>query len=206
MSVFKVKLNNVRQGLLDRDPATMQVAGRGLGEQINPSLQRQVYVMGPNLINRLLSDGEVFTDCNYWKRFAYPNVPLEEAFIEVVTDDGSVYSDMSGESTFPRVWDVTAVGGTTFATEDNIVDIAGESGGHAVFVQITNKNTAGSGEDVKIRLNGLTNATLDLAAGDTQIFNAGDLSVSHIAIDNSASGAGDVDVQIVASVRSVCRS
>jgi len=203
MSVFKVALNNTDQGLLDLDPSTASantVTGGGLGNQMQPSIQRGVYIMGPNLVNRLLIDGETFSDCNYWKRFAYPQVPLNEAFIEVVTDDGSIYSDVPSENTFPLVYDITAVGGSTFS--DNQADIYGDTGGYATFAQITNN---GSGA-IKVRLNGLTDAAFDLAAGDTQVFNSGDLSISLIEIDNSASGAADADVQIICSVRSICNS
>ena len=59
MSVFRVRLTNNRQGLLDVYDN-----------------QRTAYIMGPNRINRVLKDGEVFTDCNYWKRFAHPPLPL----------------------------------------------------------------------------------------------------------------------------------
>ncbi len=110
MSVFRVKLNNVDQGRLDLDPSTHSAgAGYGqLGDAFGVSKQRQVYVMGPKKINRLLSDGETFSDCNYWKRFAYPQVSYEQAIVEVVSDDGSVYSDVEEENTF--------VVGSTFAT------------------------------------------------------------------------------------------
>lgn len=204
MSVFRVKLNNVNQGLLDLDPSTASagsVVGQGLGDQMNPSIQRGVYVMGPNLINRLLLDGETFTDCNYWKRFAYPQVPYNEAFVEVVTDDGSIYSDVASENTYPRVYDRTIAASDTFG--DNEIDIVGDTGGYATFAQITNN---GSGPDIKVRLNGLTSAAFDLAAGDTQVFNSGDLSISLIEFDNTASGATDADVQVIVSVRSVCNT
>jgi hypothetical protein len=85
MSVFKVKLTQgigrTAQGYLD--PAVVNGA----------SIQRTIYAPGPNKINRKLFDGQTFTDVNYWKRFAYPNLAHENAFIEVVTDDGSVWSD-----------------------------------------------------------------------------------------------------------------
>ena len=84
MSVFRVKLNNASQGLLDTDIN---------GVQNETSIQRTIYVTGPNRINRKLVDGEEFTDCNYWKRFTEDEMGAESAFIEVVTDDGSVYSD-----------------------------------------------------------------------------------------------------------------
>jgi hypothetical protein len=204
MSVFRVALNNVKQGLLDLNPSTASagaVTGQGLGNQMNPSIQRGVYVMGPNLINRLLIDGQTFTDCNYWKRFAAPQVPYEEAIVEVVTDDGSIYSDVATENTFPRVFDVDAAAGSTFA--DNQADIAGDTGGFAVFAQITNNGS----EAVRIRLNGLTTAVFDLPASSSQIFDKGDLSISLIEIDHSASGAATtVPVQIITSVRSACNS
>lgn len=207
MSVFKVALNNVEQGQMDLDPSTARsaygtgaVTGQGLGGQFDPSIQRQIFVNGPNLTQRLLKDGETFTDCNYWKRFAYPQVPLKHAFIEVVTDDGSVYSDNPDENTYPQMTTISAVGGTTFA--DNEYDILGTTGGHAVFTQITN-NGAGA---VQVRLNGLTGATFTLAASATQIYNNGDLVVTKIQIDNSASGAADADVDVQVAVRSVCNS
>lgn len=57
MSVFRVKLNNNAQGLLD----TVS------GSQQSTSIQRTVYVMGPKKINRKLKDGDTCTDSNYWK-------------------------------------------------------------------------------------------------------------------------------------------
>ena len=143
MSVFRVALNNVDQGLLDLDPSGAtagSIVGQGLGSQMSPSIQRGVYIMGPNLINRLLVDGETFTDCNYWKRFAYPNVPLNEAFIEVVTDDGSIFSDIAGENTFPVATTLTVVASSVFT--DNEFDIITTYGGPAIFTQITNQSGA----------------------------------------------------------------
>jgi len=211
MSVFRVALNNTQQGLLDLDPSTATagaVTGQGLGDQMNPSIQRGVYVMGPNLINRLLIDGDTFTDCNYWKRFAYPQVPLDEAIVEVLVDDGSIYSDIAEENTYPQAYNRSIEAGDTYG--DNEIDIATDTGGYAVFTQITNQEVAGGGLDIKVGLNGsigTPQAIFDLAAGDTQIFNAGDLSVSLIQFDNSESGAsGPVAVQVLVSVRSVCNS
>jgi hypothetical protein len=205
MSVFRVALNNRQQGLLDLDPSTASagaVTGQGLGDQKDPSIQRGVYVMGPNLINRLLIDGETFTDCNYWKRFAYPQVSLEDAIVEVVSDDGSIYSDIATENVYPKVYDESVAAGTTWT--DNEVDIAGDTGGYAVFAQITNKHRS---QDISMRLNGLTTAVMDLPADSTQVFNSGDLSLSLIEFDNSESGAsGPVEVQVVLSIRSVCNS
>ena len=97
MSVFRVRLSNSRQGLLDVYDN-----------------QRSAYIMGPNRVNRKLKDGETFVDSNYWKRFAYPQVPLEEAFIEVVEDDGTVYSDKVQDNTSPKVSNISAAAGSQF--------------------------------------------------------------------------------------------
>ena len=211
MSTFTVTLNNIGQGLLDLDPSTATAGattGQGLGDQTSPSIQRGVYVMGPNRINRLLIDGDTFTDCNYWKRFAFPQVPLNEAIVVVTTDDGSTYSDVASENTFPVVYDRSIEAADTYG--DNEIDVVTDHGGPAVFTQITNQETAGGGLDIKIGLGGSIgspSAIFDLVAGDTQIFNAGDLSVGLIQFDNSASGAGGpVAVQVLLSVRSVCSS
>jgi cation diffusion facilitator CzcD-associated flavoprotein CzcO len=204
MSVFKVALQNIAQGYMDLNPATAtpyEAALYGnLGAEMNPSIQRTIYVAGPNRTYRKLKDGDQFTDCNYWKRFAYPQVPLEQAFIEVVTDDGSVYSDVSEENTFPKVYDLTVNNGTTFSA--NVVDILGDTGGFAVFVQIANNGATA----VKVRLNGVANAVFDLGASETQVFNHGDLSISKLEFSNTVSGGGNSAVQVLVSVKSVCNS
>ena len=180
MSIFRVKLSNNRQGLLD-----------------SYSNQRSAYITGPHRINRKLKDGDTFTDCNYWKRFAYPNVPLEEAFIEVVYDDGTIYSDKISENTYPKVYNITAASGSSFS--DNRADIAGESGSFALFAQITNKSDA---ETIKVRINGLNTAIIDIPSGATQTFNPGEVTIGLLEIDNSA-GQSEVSVQIVVSISSI---
>jgi hypothetical protein len=209
MSVFKVKLNNPQQGLLDLNPATATPYSgldySKLGTQMNPSIQRTIWVTGPGLKYRQLSDGDQFTDCNYWKRFAYPNVPMDQAFIEVVTDDGSVYSDDSEENTYALTFGgdtpYTVANGSAFTA--NVIDIAGTYGGFAKFVQVTNYGTSSPGQDVKMKINGSATAILKLAAGDTQVFNSGDLSVSKLEFQG---GTSDTDLQIILSVTSVCYS
>lgn len=204
MSVFKVKLSNTQQGLLDLDPSTATPYGgldySKLGSQMSPSKQRTIYVAGPNRTYRKLFDGDQFTDCNYWKRFAYPQVPLDQAFIEVVTDDGSVWSDVESENTYPKVYDITVAAGSDF--EDNVVDILGDTGGFAVFVQIANQGSTA----VRVRINGVADAIFDLGASETQVFNSGDLSVTKLEFLNVVSGGSDSDIQVLLSVKSVANS
>lgn len=182
MSVFRVKLYNGRQGLMD----------------VHDN-QRTAYIMGPNRVNRILKDGEVFTDCNYWKRFAHPQLPLEEAFIEVLEDDGTIYSDSLADNTYPKVYDITALPGTAFS--QNKADIQGDSGSFALFAQITNKSEA---DPVRIRINGLDSAIIDLGAGNTQVFNAGEVTIGSLEVENN--GEDNVPVQIVVSIRVVATS
>ena len=195
MSVFQVVLNNLEQGTMDYHRGDTVVA-------YDPSLQRQVYVMGPKKINRLLRDGDIFEDCNYWKIHApYHAVtnPMgtsaEKAFIEILVDDGSVYSDNPADNTF------------AFATQEVIpadpvnwtmvADFADLYGSFATSAIITNS----SGNAAEIQING--SAAFPLAAGATQVLNTGDISIVTI----EARGAAEVDaIEVFAGVRSMCRS
>lgn len=190
MSVFLVQLNNVKQGLLDTNPAT--------GAQEVPSIQRTMYVEGPNRTFRELVDGSTFTDCNYWKRFAFPQVSLEQAIVSVVSDDGSIWSNNPDENTFPSVSALTVADSSSYAA--NLVDILANTGSYAVFAQM--KNT--SSGDVSVKLNGLSSAIFTLEGNSTQIFNHGDLTITSIAFANSSGGA--VNVEIILSVKSVANS
>lgn len=192
MSVFKVNLNNLTQGSLDLNPAT--------GVKFVDSIQRTIYVTGPNKIYRKLNDGDQFTDCNYWKRFAYPQVSYDQSFIEVVTDDGSIYSDIPEENTYPLVYNFTVLDGDVYV--DHEADIVDDTGSPANFVQIASTDAAGG--DVKVKLNGLAGAIFDLKAGDTQVFNYGDLAVTKLNFENT-SGSNQT-VQVIVSARSICYS
>lgn len=195
MSVFQVKLQNTQQGLLDLDPTTDE-AGHAyglIGSAFATSIQRQIYVAGPNRTYRLLKDGDTFTDCNYWKRFAYPQMPYDKAFIEVVTDDGSVYSDIPEDNTF-------AVGATetlTTALTGTVIDFVTTYGGPARFLQIQNLDGT---KAVTGELNGDVNVTFHLNAGDSQIFNNGDLAITMLRMKTSA---GTSSASWIASIRSV---
>ena len=184
MSVFKVKLNNEYQGLLDTNPAT--------GLQFDPSIQRTMFVAGPHNTYREVADGTTFTDCNYWKRFAYPALPETQAFIEVLTDDGSVYSNVESENVYPQVNAGTLASGAT-----TTIDFT-TNGGYAVFAQI-----ACNSGSMSVALNSLSGASFPLTAGQTQIFNHGDLVLSSVGL---ASTAGTVNYQIIASIQSVCNT
>jgi len=203
MSIFQVQLNNVDQGQLDVNPSCCNTSScttgsnsrACVGEQFDPSIQRGVWIMGPNLTNRLLLDGATFTDCNYWKRFAYPQVPFNQAIVTVLEDDGSIYSDIPSENNFA----VTRTGlMPTGSFSDTVVDFVGSYGGPATFVQLTNTDTA---TDATVELNGDTMATFTLAASGTQVFDTGDLTISKLRF--SGSGA---DIDMIASVRSTCNS
>lgn len=201
MSVFRVKLQNNSQGLLDVDSS---------GVQNSTSIQRTMYVMGPKRINRKLTDGQTFTDSNYWKKFAYPQMSLDQAFIEVVTDDGSVYSENESENTYPVVWlpgasdDGILVAGDTYDDDGMSLDIMTTYGGPAVFVQLQNID---SSHAARVKLNGSSTAVFTLDANTTQVFNSGDIAISSIAFDNSLTGASNVNkVEVILSVKSVSNS
>lgn len=214
MSVFQVTLNNVAQGQMDLNPATATSYSAdlygNLGQEMQPSIQRTMYVTGPNLTYRKLFDGQTFTDCNYWKRFAYPQVPLDQAFITVITDDGSIYSDNSAENVYPKVYNVNVVNGSTYTTgwtaggtsAGNTINILGDTGSFATFVQLFNQGST----NVTVQINGMSTSIFSLYAGDVQVFNVGDLSISMLQFANTVSGGSASNVQVLCSIKSVCYS
>ena len=184
MSVFKVKLNQGPQGTLDINPAT--------GLEFTTSVQRTMYVAGPNGKIREIADGTTFTDCNYWKRFAVPAVSSDDAFIEVLTDDGSVYSDIAGENTYPAVTNITLASGKTLVSSGSIIDIAGTTGNFASFMQLTNAGALASGNNAVVQLNGNSGAIFVLEGGSTQVFNGGDVSINRVAVAPQFPASGAV--------------
>lgn len=200
MSLFRVKLQNVGQGTLDLDPSTHPGSGYGQhGTAFSTSKQRSVFVMGPKHVNRLLSDGATFSDCNYWKRFAYPTMPHEQAFIEVLEDDGSVYSDVEEENTFAVVRNITSL--TDAFTDANKIDFLTTYGAPAKYVQIT--NTDGSSRTLTVEINGDSDATFVLADTASQTFSSGDLAITQLRFKSNTNGG---KVEVIASVRSAVNS
>jgi hypothetical protein len=197
MSVFQVKLQNVKQGLLDIDPSTDSSTTYGMvGSAFTTSKQRQIFVAGPNRTYRLLRDGMTFTDCNYWKRFAYPQVSYEAAFINVVSDDGSIFSDIPEENVYVKGATVTL--STSFS--DTVIDFVTTYGAPAKFLSV--QNLDGS---IKIvgELNGDTNVTFTVLAGDTMMFNQGDMVITMLRLKGAS---GTPSASWVASIQSTCNS
>ena len=190
MSVFTVDMSNSRQGLLDVDVN---------GKPVAKSIQRTMMVTGPNRIQRQLKDGDVFTGCNYWKQFAYPQVPLDQAFIVVTTDDGSIWSNDPMENTVIASWypgtNGILTGGTAFGGTNMTLDLSATP---AKFMQI--QNNGGSGVGCKVRING--SATFNLEGNMSQIFNPGDIVITKVELDNSLSGAGSALIQVIYSYES----
>ncbi len=197
MSVFRVKLNNNEQGRLDLDPSTDTSSTYGqLGTPFTTSKQRTIWVAGPNRSYRLLKDGDTFTDCNYWKKFTADEVGYTNSFIEVVSDDGSIYSDIPEENVF-------SVGATeTLSTSfsDTVIDFVTDHGGAARFLSVQNLDgsIAVTGE-----LNGDTNITFKLAAGETMMFNQGDMVITMLRLKGASSTPS---ASWIASIKSTCNS
>lgn len=197
MSVFRVRLTQGDQGSLDEHALGKYGASdASLQTPVQHSIQRTVYVMGPKKINRLLKDGDTFTDCNYWKRYAYPQVPREQAIVEVVTDDGSVWVDGEhgeGSGTYPKVYNVSVPANTTFAVNtaaSRLADILTDTGSYAVYCQLT----LATASTVKVKLNGDSNAIFDLSSTTVQIFNPGDFNITKLEFQNDTGTGGTVQV------------
>lgn len=179
MSVFKVKLINQQQGTLGAG-----VSSGGL------SLGATVFVTGPDGVTHRYSDGDTFTASNWWKQFAEGQTEYHRSFLEILTDDGSVF--VAGEKIpIPYSWDNFAVNtGVSYTVG---VDIVGAIGVPADYIQVTPTVT------MKMRIDGNTNAIIDLPANATQIFNPGDLRASNLQFANSSGTNGTIDIFVTGS-------
>lgn len=207
MSLFTVTLNTDVQGTLDKTYET------GAGVQAVPSLQRTIFVTGPNGVHRKLKDGDTFTDCNYYKRFCPYDATTnssgcdpKDAILVITTDDGSVWSNVAAENTFLKVYNLTAEQGDTYTDTNCYADIAGDFGSYANFCQIQNTQSSGGSASINVKINGSANAIFTLAAGQTQYFNPGDVQVTAVAIDNSSSGNATAYIEVICGIKSVAQS
>jgi len=199
MSTFKVNLKTLVQGTLDVWSTT---SATPVGAAPGVSLQRQCYVAGPKRVNRLMVDGETFSDCNYWKRFC----PVSStnpggcdpvaAFLLCTYDDGAPYSDVPSEQTF-AVDNGAGVAAGVSPLWTTAFDFATTYGSYATSAIITNTGATVA----TIRING--SGSFTLAAGATQVFNTGDLVITTI---EGKSAAGGNLITVFAGVKSVSNS
>lgn len=84
----------------------------------------------------------------------------------------------------PKVYDITVNHG-----EVEVVPFSGT----AVFAQLSNL----SSNNARVELNGDSEAVFTLAANTTQSFNYGDMHITAISIENTSSGNGIVDVEVI---------
>lgn len=194
MSVFRV---NLSQGSGGRHSNGYLDGNRMNGR----SVQRTVSITGPNRAIRFLRDGETFTDVNFYKRYTTASLPANEAFLELVSDDGSVWVDNSQDNSFPKSYTLTVAAGSAFSA--NVVDILGDNGSAAVFtlIQVTTTGTAPT-----FRFNGKSDATLTIEDGTTKVFDKGDLLISKLEIDNTQSGNATTTVTVFVSIKAVAKS
>lgn len=181
MSVFKVQLNNGTQGLLDNDPNGV-------------SIQRSIYVPGPDRVSRELKDGEIFSGSNYWKRFVYPNTSADQAFLVILEDDGSIWYDKADFNNIPKVYKLTIESESSF--NDNKIDIQNDTNSFADFVQLSNQ----SDDPLQIRLNGLNDAIFDLGGKEVQSFNYGEINIQKIEAKLPEGYDGPVTLQVILSI------
>ena len=144
---------------------------------------------------RELHDGDTFTDSNYYKIYT-PEFMGTEAFLDLVTDDGSVYIKESQETIIPRSYALDVDADSVYA--DNVVDIYADNLGFAVYCQIT---VVGEGTAPTFKFNGLSNALLSIPCGVTQTFDKNEIQFSKIEIDNSQDGSQALTVSIFSSIQ-----
>src|SRR5581483_3829787 len=110
----------------------------------------------------------------FYKRYCQPAASPNDAILELISDDGSPYSDYYNENQFPVVSTLTIAGGSTYSAA-NLIDYVGTYGNPAIFVQISV-----TGNNVTCKLNGSASALLPIAKNTTQTLQVGDLAVSSL--------------------------
>lgn len=159
------------------------------------SIQMTMYAPGANLTNRVLRDGQVFQDCNYWKQFTQAELGIADAFIETLEDDGIPF--VAGVTSYQTVVDVVSVAqGSDFASNEiNYLDIYGVPAS-TVTISVT-------GDDIVVRLNGSSSADLPLANGSSV---SDLLNISQLNFSNLVSGGGTATVTVIATIAARCNS
>lgn len=174
MSTFR----NITQSLL-----VVQGYLRGCGGTLGVGAQKYIE---PN---------EEFTGSNYYKRFTYDglisngysaDLAAENAILELVTDDGTPFSDSAVNSpNNPRVYYETLSPG-----EELELDFETDLGGPAMFFQMD------TSENIYVYLNNNADARLYVSSAATQIFNNGELLLSKVTLDYTEADSGDPDVVV----------
>lgn len=191
MSVFQVRLI---------PPGASAVYANDASAVNGVSSQRTVELVGPNGVRRIHSDGETFTESNYFKKYCPLSeggtMPEDEAYLTLVSDDNTVWDDFNTTAANKRtvVKHLTVDGGTTYTDAGNEIDIAGLYGGYASFLQII------TNQDIRVEINGSHDSIIYLAAG-TQTFNEGEIAANLLRFDNTDSGVVTAHVQVVMGIR-----
>ena len=195
MSKFTVRLNQAGlQGQLDvYGQATMNPESGPAAV----SLQRTVYIMGPDKINYLLNDGDSFVGNNYWLRYvstAQGGTAVAGQdflyFADYATDyDGGSYSD-NGPNLYTTVLNQAVVAGTPVT-----INFLGTYGGIAKFLQMSP-----SGTGITYTINGNTSASLTLANSTTTVYQPGEINWTSITLTNTNGGSDSKTVAMAFSV------
>jgi hypothetical protein len=143
--------------------------------------------------DRTFKDREVFEGSNYWKRYCAPSMPQKDAFLVIIEDDGTIYSEEDSENNQPFIVTKKIAVGSSYDDEGNEIDLMKEQGTFATFVLIRNKN---SSQEVNVKINGSKNAILELDGNDEISFDKGDIPISKLNFDNS-DGKEEVKLQII---------
>jgi hypothetical protein len=142
---------------------------------------------------RTFKDREVFEGSNYWKRYCSPSMPQKDAYLIIIEDDGTIYSEDDSENNQPFIVTKKVAAGSSYDDEGNEIDLMKEQGTFATFVLIRNKN---SSQEINVKINGSKNAILELDGNDEISFDKGDIPISKLNFDNS-DGKEEVKLQII---------
>lgn len=145
---------------------------------------------------KYVNAGETFDGSNYYYRFTREGMIAngidavradQEAILVRTVDDGIPFSDSAGNvPNNPRVYHVNLAAGNS-----QILDFSTDLGGPAIFMNLDTT------EDIYVYLNGNLNARVDVGAGNSLSFAAGEILLSSVTISNTVSGAGPAVIQVI---------
>ena len=178
MSIFQVILAKFERGTTSREAFGQQSVSL-------PTPQNQG--------ERTFKDREVFEGSNYCKKYCTPSMSQADAFLVIIEDDGTIYSEDDSENNQPFIVTKKVAVGSSYNDEGNEIDLMKEQGTFATFVLIRNKNAS---QEINVKINGSKNAILELDGNDEISFDKGDIPISKLNFDNS-DGKEEVKLQII---------
>jgi len=152
-----------------------------------------LWLQGPDGSKVKIGAREEFEASNYFKRYTSEYLDDGEAFLALVTDDGTPWSKCPIPN-FIKAWEFTVATCDEFTDHQYDFALSTMLGGNARFVQITVDD-----QPVEARINSNADSVFRIDADSVQIFNTDELLVEIIEFKGSSLASGDAKVRLMAA-------